>query len=204
MATLREIENKLNEVQKEFAEFKVKYRKKLAIGGTIEIGDIKWLILDKTAGGYFAITADSIGNRKFGKNNDWKESDIREYLNTEFLKKIEEDIGCGVLHPFKRDLLSLDGQEEYGTCEDEVSIISLDEYRKYRKLLPYTKYYWWTLTPDSTKCNDDTTWIRVVFPSGRIRGGSCDTSLGVRPVCIFPSEIFESEEQRWVTQRNFR
>lgn len=194
MATLREIENKLNEVQKELAELKKKCRRMPAIGDTIEIAGMKWLILDKVEGGCLAIAAESIGNSRFGKNNNWKESEIREYLNTEILKKIEEDIDT-VLKPFKRDLLSLDGQDEYGTCEDDkVSIISLDEYRKYRKLLLNTKFYWWTLTPDSTKCNGDTTWISVVCPSGDFDFDYCRYCRGVRPVCIFPSEIFESEE----------
>lgn len=192
MATLREIENKLNEVQKELAELKKKCRRMPAIGDTIEIAGMKWLILDKVEGGCLAIATESIDNSRFGKNNNWKESEIREYLNTEVLKKIEEDIGA-VLKPFKRNLLSLDGQDEYGTCEDKVSIISLDEYRKYRKLLLNTKFYWWMLTPDSTKCNDDNTWIAVVCPSGCVGRGGCYNCGGVRPVCIFPSEIFESE-----------
>lgn len=95
----------------------------------------------------------------------------------------------------KRHADVMDGQTEYGSCEDYVSLISVDEYRKYRKLLPNTGEWWWTLTPDSTECNDDTRWIRVVSPSGSIYDYYYDGCDGVRPVCIFSSSIFESCEE---------
>ena len=88
----------------------------------------------------------------------------------------------------------MDGQTEYGTCKDLVSLISVDEYRKYRKFLPSTDRYWWTITPDSTPCNNDSTCLRVVSPGGYIGGISCNGGRGVRPFCIFSSSIFESEE----------
>lgn len=100
--------------------------------------------------------------------NDWKTSRLREYLNTEFYKKLCEEIGEENIVPFERNLISLDGQTEYGTCVDKVSLLNVDEYRKYRKLIPNTNYYWWMLTPDSTKCNNDARYINVVLPSGFI------------------------------------
>ena len=134
-------------------------------------------------------------SQKFGKNNDWKESGIREYLNGEFAEMIEKKIGCE-LPEFERDLLSMDGQTEYGFCSDKVSLISVDEYRKYRRFIPNGKDgFWWTITPDSTKCNNDTTCIRVVSPSGDFINDYYYGLSGVRPFCIFPSSIFESEEE---------
>lgn len=119
---------------------------------------------------------------------------MRNELNTDLRKKIENELGVDSLVEFERDLLSLDGQTEYGTCRDFVSLISVDEYRKYRKLLPNTERWWWTLTPDSTPCNNDGKWLRVVSPSGNFNSNYCRNSIGVRPVCIFSSSIFESEE----------
>ena len=72
--------------------------------------------------------------------------------------------------------------------------LMIDEYRKYRKLLPNTDKWWWTLTPCSTSCNDDSRWIAVVSPSGDFSSDIYYVSHGVRPVCIFSSSIFESEE----------
>ena len=162
---------------------------------TFKLAGVKWTILDKTEKGYLCI-ADSIGDRKFdGKCNDWKKSDLREYLNGEFLAKLEAAVSAENIIQFERDLLSLDGQTEYGSCTDKVSLLTVDEYRKYRAALPNTGDWWWLITPDSTACNNDTTWLTVVSALGGIRIDFYYYLRVVRPVCIFPSAIFESEEE---------
>ena len=162
---------------------------------TFKLAGAKWTVLDKTEKGYLCI-ADSIGDRKFdNKCNDWKKSDLREYLNGEFLAKLEAAVRAENIVPFERDLLSLDGQTEYGSCTDKVSLLTVDEYRKYRALLPNTGKWWWLITPDSTACNDDTTWITVVSARGYVSYDFCYDHGGVRPFCILKSNIFESDEE---------
>lgn len=196
MMTLKEFGENLKNLNAAYEQLKKKYQKP-EIGKTIEVAGIKWLVLDKLEKGYLVISDDFYEkSRKFDADcNNWDSSDMRQELNTELRRKIEEAVGEGGLLKFTRDLLSMDGQTEYGSCEDYVSIISVDEYRKYRKLLTNTGKWWWTLTPDSTKCNDDTRWIAVVSPSGRICYNYYSLSNGVRPVCIFSSSIFESCEE---------
>lgn len=196
MMTLKEFGENLKNLKEAFEQLRKKYQK-LEIGKTIEVAGINWLVLDKLEKGYFAISEDFYGrDRKFDDNcNDWKSSDLRNELNTDLRKKIESELGTDSLVEFERNLLSLDGQTEYGTCRDYVSLISVDEYRKYRKLLPNTGKWWWTLTPDSTACNNDDTFVRVVSPSGYFRSRCCNYSYGVRPVCIFSYSIFESCEE---------
>lgn len=196
MMTLKEFGENLKKLNEAYEQLKEKYQKP-EIGKTIEVAGIKWLVLDKLEKGYFAISEDFYGrDRGFDDNcNDWKSSDLRNELNTDLRKKIENELGVDSLVEFERDLLSLDGQTEYGTCRDYVSLISVDEYRKYRKFLPNRGKWWWTLTPDSTACNDDDTFVRVVSPSGYINNFSYGSSNGVRPVCIFSSSIFESCEE---------
>lgn len=196
MMTLKEFGENLKNLNEVFEQLRKKYQKP-EIGKTIEVAGINWLVLDKLEKGYFAISKDFYGrDREFDDNcNDWKSSDLRNELNTYLRKKIESELGTDSLVEFERNLLSLDGQTEYGTCRDYVSLISVDEYRKYRKLLPNTGKWWWTLTPDSTACNDDDTFVRVVSPSGGIYYDGCSRGYGVRPVCIFSSSIFESCEE---------
>ena len=189
---VEELERIVKQLQKEKG---ISIKNKLSVGDTFDLIGIKWKILEITEQGYKCIAEKLKDNKTFGSNNDWKESSIRKYLNEEFYKELAGVIGEDNIIPFERNLISLDGQKEYGTCEDYVSIISMDEYRQYRELLPNEDYYWWTLTPDSTKCNDDTLWIRVVCPSGRIRNNYYYLIYAVRPVCIFSSAIFESEEE---------
>lgn len=196
MMTLKEFGENLKKLNEAYEQLKEKYQKP-EIGKTIEVAGIKWLVLDKLEKGYLVISDEFYGkSREFDTDcNNWDSSDLRQELNTELRRKIEEAVGEGGLLKFTRDLLSMDGQTEYGSCEDYVSLISVDEYRKYRKLLPNTGEWWWTLTPDSTKCNDDTSYIRVVSPSGYFNLNSYYFSFGVRPVCIFSSSIFESYEE---------
>lgn len=192
--TLHEIETKVNELVSEIDKLK-KRKNKPVIGGTIEIAGIEWTALDKTDKGYLAITTNLIECRKFdGNSNNWTNSKLREYLNSDFYKKITEDVGEDNIIPFERDLLSLDGQTEYGFCEDKVSLLTVDEYRKYRKYLPNIDKWCWLCTPWSTPCNEDSTWVTVVSPSGNVSSSCYDGNGGVRPVCIFSSSIFKSEE----------
>lgn len=196
MMTLTEFGKKLEKLNEEYEQIRKKYQK-LEVGNTVEVAGIKWLALDKLEKGYLVISEDFYGEDKAFDNskNDWKTSSLRNYLNTKLRNEIEEDVGEDALVKFDRDLTSMDGQTEYGICEDYVSIITFDEYRKYRKLLPNTGEYWWTLTPDSTTCNDDSRLVRVVSPRGIISDDYCVGVNGVRPVCIFSSSIFESEQE---------
>lgn len=195
MMTLKEFGENLEKLNAAYDELKKKYQKP-EVGETITVAGITWRVLDKIEKGYLVISDGFYGeDRKFDVYcNNWECSNLREELNTDLKDKIEDELGKGALVGFDRDLLSMDGQTEYGTCKDLVSLISVDEYRKYRKFLPSTDRYWWTITPDSTPCNNDSTWLRVVSPSGSINCNNYGSSDGVRPFCIFSSSIFESEE----------
>lgn len=159
-----------------------------------ELAGTTWTVLDYSEIGVVCI-ADRIKSMRFGTSNDWRESKIREYLNNEFLAKIEEEIGAENIIEFERDLLSLDGLDDYGTCMDKVSLINVDEYRKYRKKIPNAGFWWWMITPDSTPSNDDDWCSLVVSPSGYVGNYFCDSGCGVRPFCIFSPLIFESGEK---------
>ncbi len=197
----KSLETRVEELEKIVAKLtenaKAKIGKKLVIGDTFTVAGLEWKILDITEKGYFCHAITHYGDdRTFDANSsDWKTSRLRKELNETLFKKIADEIGEDNIIPFERDLLSMDGQTEYGTCEDKVSILSFDEYRKYRSFIPNTDKYWWLLTPWSTPCNDYKTSVAVVCPSGGIHGHYCNDSLGVRPVCIFSSSIFESENK---------
>lgn len=162
------------------------------IGDTFTLADIEWKILDITEEGYICLGSDySTGSGEIFSNqsNDWKNSKIRSIL----AEKLLPVIGNENVVPMLRNLVSLDGQDEYGECTDLISIISVDEYRKYRGLIENTDdYWWWTLTPWSAKRNGVEKVCTVVSPGGLIGCCYCDGGGGVRPFCIFSSSIFES------------
>ena len=191
---LKYFEDELSRLSKEFTEFKKKHISTPEIGKAIELAGMEWLILDKTEKGYFAILNGFDGKERTfdSASNNWISSKLRNELNTRFLKKITDELGEDAVVELDRDLLSMDGQTEYGHCKDKISILTVDEYRKYRKFLPNMGEWWWLLTPWSTPANDYSTTLAVVSPSGNIGYCCCSNAYGVRPVCIFSSSIFES------------
>lgn len=196
--TMRVLQEQINDLRNEIAVLKatsksINLLEGLGIGDTFELADTTWKILDITSAGYICL-ADSIEDMKFDSDsNNWENSGLRSYLNGEFFEKMTAEIGLENIVPFERNLLSLDGQTEYGKCEDKVSLLTVDEYRKYRSLIPNTKdYWWWLVSPWSTPCNDYKRTVTVVSSAGYIINIGCRNHGGVRPVCIFLSSIFES------------
>ena len=199
--TMKALQDQIDELKKEINALNGNNSKNkklpagLSIGDEFQLAGTTWKILDIAGEGYVCL-AESIGNKEFDSDDsNWATSNLRSYLNKEFLEKLEEEIGEGNVLKFERNLLSLDGQTEYGSCADKVSLLTVDEYRKYRKYIPNADKWWWLITPWSTPCNDYSSTVSFVSPSGNIDGYSCcNGDCGVRPFCIFSPSIFESEE----------
>lgn len=196
--SMRVLQEQINDLRNEIAVLKatsksINLLEGLGIGDTFKLVDTTWKILDITSAGYICL-ADSIEERQFDSDSsNWKNSNLRDYLNGEFFEKMVAEIGLENIIPFERNLLSLDGQTEYDRCEDKVSLLTVDEYRKYRSLIPNTEdYWWWLVSPWSTPCNDYKRTVAVVSSAGDFGSIGCNCSNGVRPVCIFSSSIFES------------
>ena len=175
---VRELENK-----------RINFVKPPEIGDRFELRGIKFTCLDKVKGGYLVI-ADFLDEKyKFDEeSNNWKGSELRKILSESFV----DEIGRENLIVIERDLTSLDGLKDYGKTYDLVSILTADEYKKYRSLLPNTGEWWWTITPCSTKSNGYESSVAVVAPGGLVFDYDCGYYRGVRPVCILKSKIFES------------
>ena len=199
--TMKALQDQIDELKKEINALNGNNSKNkklpagLSIGDEFQLAGTTWKILNIAGEGYVCL-AESIGNKEFDSDdNNWATSKLRSYLNKEFLEKLEKEIGEGNVLGFERNLLSLDGQTEYGSCTDKVSLLTVDEYRKYRKYIPNANKWWWLISPWSTPCNDYSSTVAVVSPSGVINDfHSYFGSVGVRPFCIFSSSIFESEE----------
>lgn len=175
---------------------------KFKVKGNLKRGDkfsllgVEWTIIEITDKGYKCLS-DSIGKRNFDNDsNNWEDADLRKYLNGEYYEELIAVVGSENIIPFERDLTSMDGLKHYGSVMDKVSIPTIDEYRKNRDIISNVEnYYWWLLNAWSTKQNGWKRSIAVVSPSGCIYDDCIYGNYrGVRPVCIFDSSIFESEE----------
>ena len=98
----------------------------------ITIGGIAFTIIQTAESWVKCIASECIGNGAFdAKNrNDFAASDIREFLNGEFLQKL---IGAGapeaMFEYFNVDLTADDGLKDYGGDCVRVGLITCDEYR---------------------------------------------------------------------------
>ena len=197
--TMKALQDQIDELKKEINALNGNNSKNkklpagLSIGDEFQLAGTTWKILNIAGEGYVCL-AESIGNKEFDSDdNNWETSKLRSYLNKEFLEKLEKEIGEGNVLGFERNLLSLDGQTEYGSCTDKVSLLTVDEYRKYRKYIPNANKWWWLISPWSTPCNDYSGTVAVVSPSGDIYRSNFYNFDGVRPFCILKSHIFVSK-----------
>ena len=163
-------------------------------GDTFKSNDVEYIVLEQFGNGTTGVITKELlkdGMRFESDNNNWKTSNIRRKLNEEYLKELvfgEENI---VEHTV--DLLSLDGLNDYGPSTDKVRLLTIDQYRKYRKILGENKDKWWWLsTPDSTPTGYGSGLVRCVGSGGDVGCGWCGRVRGVRPFCILKSSIFVS------------
>ena len=158
-----------------------------------KIGDEVFIVLEQTDNGTRVIAKEfTYCDVKFGDNSDWKASPIRKTLNNEYFKKIAAIIGEKNILTMDRDLTSLDGLDDYGTCTDKVSLLTSAEYAKYHKILglkPNYPDWWWLITPASTPSNDYSRRVCIVSSNGFLSWLGCDFSLGVRPFLTLESSI---------------
>ena len=195
--TLEELQQQFNDLKKRVNILEGNSKRKIDVepkaGNQFELAGLKWKIIDVLDLGCMCLAEKSELMRFDPDINDWRISELRQHLNSDLLEKIENEIGEENVIGFERDLLSVDGQNQDRACKDKVSLLTLDEYRKYRSLIPNEEYYWWLLTPWSTPHNGYYKWMAVAVPSGNVVYGVCRNSFGVRPVCIFSPSIFAKE-----------
>lgn len=170
---------------------KVKIAEKpdINIGDHFIYRDIEWICLDIIDGNCLAITAKVWKCCPFDtdNHNNWKGSSLRRVLNDEFLDRLNKNH----LVMQTSDLIADNGDRKYGTCKDYVTILSCDQYRKYRDLVPHYSDWVWTLTPWSCYSGSDHN-VRLVIPTGNVYDNSANYGSGVAPVCLFSAELLKS------------
>ena len=156
-------------------------------GSDIEIGDRSYIVLEHRNDGTTAvITKDFWKDMEFGDSGNYAESAVRNALNKEFLSEVSSAVGVESIIEHEVDLLAEDGTNEGSSCRDKVSLLTVDLYRRYRKLLPAYGSWWWTATPYSTEFPR---YVCCVNGGGALFWVDCDYSGGVRPFLILDSSV---------------
>ena len=138
---------------------------------------------------------ESLTKMKFGSNNNYNGSDIDNYLCKAYLPELERKFGKHNIIEHEIDLLSMDGEDDYGKITRKVSIPTIDEYRYNKKAIKsHIKEWFWLCTPDSTPSGYGSDGVQYVDSNGNVGYGWCNDCGAVRPRFVLNSSIFKSFE----------
>lgn len=169
----------------------------LNVGEEFLIGNEKFIVLDHENNNTKVLSKYGVDTKYiFGRTSNWIESSIRYWLNNEYFHKIASLVGDkNIIRLQKRNLISLDGLTDYGTCQDTISLLTVEEYAKYHKnilhQIPWS--WWWTITPFTTPSNNCDNLICIIGPDEQIEKANCngfrncDKEIEVRPYFILKS-----------------
>ena len=165
-------------------------------GEVFKIGEHDFIVLEQTEGTTAVISRDFMAEEKQfdDETRDYKESSLKQLIESDIQPVIEAAVGAENIVEHEVSLMSVDMQNEFGTCTCKVRPITFDEARKYNDLLVAKDIgdWWWTCTPWSTKERGWDYSMLVVSSSGDFIRNIYYFSYGVRPFCILKSNIFVS------------
>lgn len=159
---------------------------------TVKLGEREYIVLGHGTETTAVITKDIVKNMEFGKTGDYSKSYVREFCNGDFYKELAKAVGKSNIVPHRVNLTCDDGSNKGATCKDNVSIITAENYRRYREYLPALGKPSWTATGVTTLDKDYARSVCFVNSGGVLGWLGCDYSNGVRPFCILNSSIFVS------------
>lgn len=160
----------------------------LDVGNVFEKNDIKWYVVGKSKNSVDVWRKELLEKtmRFDGNSNDFRGSEIEEYLNTTYMQ--EEAIptfGEENILEKEIDLTSLDGLTTYGTHKTKIHLGTLDDYRSARRngmLRQKNKKPFFLDTPNSTEEGAENSVVQVVYGDGDVDCDVCGWSdIGVRP-----------------------
>lgn len=160
-------------------------------GSAVTIGGQDWIVLEQGDDGEtFCLRKDYLEEPMpfdKGNYNNWATSNLRASLNGEYKIKLQENLpDVGDLLDTIQDLTADDGTEHYGMCADKVTLLTCDQYRRYRNHFPILEKPWWLLTADSTTNSS----VRIADGDGTIYSAYARNDYcNVRPACTFRSSI---------------
>ena len=163
-------------------------------GTRFTYGKHNCMVLDHLEQGTLCMALDSV-KCKFGQNNNYAESELKEYLNEWYLDSWLND-GAFITDfvEMEVDLTANDGLDDYEKCRCFLAPRTCDQHRKYRKLIPNPDELEWTVTAYSTESNGFFGIACLVTALGTLDYDSyVGGAYGVRPLFILnPSVPFNA------------
>ena len=175
--------------------------KTLKRGQTFYGAGIQWLVLGHTNSSQglpivtHIVSTGIVERRAFDEKNrnDLGVSTLLAYLNGEFLERLEDAFGEGAVAEQFIDLTSNDGLKDYGNVKAKVGLLTEEEYRQHRDILPPLgdEGWWWLATPYSTERAGYPSLVRYVGSDGTLHYyyNAYVGNRGVRPALYLKSDI---------------
>lgn len=164
----------------------------------------KWVVLEHDpAGRTLCLRLDLIPNKPFDENNcnNFATSSSKEWMNGPYLDNLIDAVkGPNAFLQTELDLTADDGLKDYGTCTVTIFLLTVDQYRRNRDVIPNADDWWWLSTAFSTKSNGYKSLARLVNTDGALIGNyAYYGSYGLRPACYLDSDLLISVEDDDVT-----
>ena len=125
-------------------------------GTAFDYAGQSWILLENDDGRALCLSKDIIETRAFdeGNCNNFAVASSKEYLNGAYLDNLLEDVnGPNAFLTTELDLTTDDGLKDYGTCTVTIFLLTVDQYRRNRDVIPNADDWWWLSTAFSTKSN---------------------------------------------------
>lgn len=148
--------------------------KNTARGTAFDYAGQSWILLENDDGRALCLSKDIIETRAFdeGNCNNFAVASSKEYLNGAYLDNLLEDVnGPNAFLTTELDLTTDDGLKDYGTCTVTIFLLTVDQYRRNRDVIPNADDWWWLSTAFSTKSNGYESLARYVFTDGTLCRG---------------------------------
>lgn len=171
------------------AEVKPKTLANAQPGEIVQLGNYKFIVLGHGAETTALLSADCVYRMPY-TGTDWRTSPIRDKLNTEFYGEMCNIVGEYNVIQHTTNLTAVDGSGSKMSCLDKISMLTLDNYRRYSEFIKNNKEsFWWLVTRNSYR--DATTEFTCVDTHGvpRLNLSTQYTAYGVRPFCILRSTV---------------
>lgn len=163
------------------------------LGETVKLGEREYIVLGHGAETTAVITKDVVKDMQFGETGDYSKSYVREFCNGVFYKELAKAVGENNIVPHIVNLTCDDGTNKGATCKDNVSIITAEDYRRYREYLPVADKSYWVAT--GVTALDELFvygYVCYVNSNGILNWLSCSYCYGVRPFCVLNSSVLVS------------
>lgn len=158
-------------------------------GSIVKLGSREYIVLDHDAETTAIITKDFVEQMRFGDTGDYANSAVREFCNGKFLNELSSVVGMDNIVDHTVNLMADDGTGKGKTCKDKVSVLTTENYRRYREFLKVYGDWWWTATRLTYDDEDYARTVCYVNSYGILDWFDCDCCNGVRPFCILNSSV---------------